>query len=71
MNASNKPMATPQDLDRLAGEAYREGHWDRALGLLGIARMAYPRRAELWDRREARVREAMAREAPEPDADLG
>lgn len=71
MSASNEPIATPQDLDRLAGEAYREGHWDRALGLLGIARMAYPGRAELWDRREARVREALARGNPEPDADPG
>ena len=71
MTASNEPMATPQELDRLAGDAYREGHLDRALGLLGIARMAYPGRAELWDRRETQVREAMARRDPEAGADPG
>ena len=65
MDDGTEPVARPHDLDRLAGEAYREGHLDRALGLLGIARMAYPARAELWDEREAKVREAMALRGPE------
>lgn len=61
-------IATPADLDRMAGLARETGELDRALGLLGVARMAYPGRAELWDRRETQVQAEIARRDNELEA---
>ena len=44
------------------------GELDRALGLLGVARMAYHGRAELWDRRETQVQAEIARRDRELEA---
>jgi hypothetical protein len=55
VNGSEPVEATPADLDRMAGEAFREGDADRARGLLNLARMAFPEHGEWWGQREARI----------------
>jgi Protein of unknown function (DUF4031) len=60
--------ATPESLDRLAGLAYRAGECGRALGLIGLARMAFPGDAARWDEREATVRAELSR--PDREASL-
>jgi Protein of unknown function (DUF4031) len=52
---------TAEDLDRLAGDAWRSGEADRALALLSLGRLAFPAEAARWNIREARVRAAAAR----------
>ena len=52
--------ATADVVDRLAGLAWRAGEADRALGLIGLGRLAFPAEAARWDAREARVQAAAA-----------
>jgi hypothetical protein len=51
---------TAEDLDRLAGEAWRSGDDGQALGLISRGRLVFPGEAARWDAREARVRAAAA-----------
>jgi len=57
--------ATPEALDRLAGQAWRAGEHGRALGLIGFGRLAFPQETARWDAREARVRAEVARQQRE------
>jgi Protein of unknown function (DUF4031) len=68
----NHQNATPQLLDRLAGEAFRDRRHDEAIGYLSLARMAFPDLADHWTDRESQVRAAIARRAPaQPELEAG